>query len=211
MEKRDCVIFAYLYVWFCAAGCGSAPADEVDTQLDMPEPIADESGNNEADADSSEDAGNKADASSSENIGNEADTNDSANSENENPPESSGKWHVYEADVAAAIDADFEGCVQNVNTDSFLIFPSTTILEEDGSLSMSVTADGVEVSNEELVQVAFDSDTTFIQRDIYDGGARHEDSNVSFQNIEKGSFVSLKGEFQNDIFHANTVRINKSH
>lgn len=130
---------------------------------------------------------------------------------NDETNETSGKWHVNYPDVAAAIDADFEGEVYKIETDSFFITPIETELMEDGSLITTSSSADAEIPDDDLVQVVFDKNTSFTLRDIYDGGARHEDSDASFQNIEKNVSVALKGEFQNDIFHATAIRITKVH
>lgn len=188
-------------------GCGSSPAagNEVDapTKLDAPEPINDET--NETKQDDSTDA---AQAEETENSSTD-DTDNSADAESTS--EASGKWHVNDPDVAAAIDADFEGEVYKIEADSFFITPIETELMEDGSLITTSSSADAEIPDDDLVQVVFDKNTSFTLRDIYDGGARHEDSDASFQNIEKNVSVALKGEFQNDIFHATAIRITKVH
>lgn len=180
-KKRIALSLVICLFCMSTTGCASAPAAE--NELDAPEPINDET--NETKQDEGTDA--------------------------ENTSETSGKWKVYEPDVAAAIDADFEGSVSEINADSFSILPIETSLLEDGSLLTVETAPDVEISDGNLVKVVFDDNTVFTLRDIYDGGARHEDSDASFKNVEKGVTVSLKGEFQNDIFHARTIRIIKVH
>lgn len=54
-------------------------------------------------------------------------------------------------------------------------------------------------------------DTVFTLRDIYDNGDRSEDSEASFEDIEKDLSIDLKGEFRGNVFHANAIRINKIH
>ena len=204
-----------------ATGCGSAPAagKEVNapTKLDTSEPITDEADDTETgddtnlstQADNVETGANDAKSGDTENSG--TDPSDDAETKTENASESSGKWRVYDADLAVAVDADFEGDVQKIETDSFYIYPMETELMEDGALIMSSLSPDAGIPDEDLVKVVFNSDTVFILRDIYDGGGRHEDSDASFEDIEKGVLVSLKGEFQNDIFHANVIRISKVH
>lgn len=202
-------------------GCssGTAAGDEVNspTKLDAPEPITDEADETETDDDAdlstqpddAETGDNDVTSNDTENSG--TDPSDDAGTNTENASESSGKWHVYDADLAAAVDADFEGSVYVINADSFSILPNESELMEDGSLLKAEIAPGVEISEEDLVKITFDDNTVFTLRDIYDGGARYEDSNVSFEDVQKGISVSLKGEFENDIFHASAVRIIKVH
>lgn len=191
-------------------GCGSSPAaaneENTPTTLDSPAPIKDETNETKPDEGADEaqaDVTDKTENSSADDTDNSTDE--------ENTSETSGKWQVYDADVAAAIDADFEGSVYEIKEDSFSIFPIETSLQKDGSLLTVERAPGAEILSDDLVQVVFDGNTVFTLQDIYDGGARHEDSDASFQNLEKDVTVSLKGEFQNDIFHATAIRITKVH
>lgn len=119
-----------------------------------------------------------------------------------------GKWHVYPPDVAAAVDADFEGTVWKMDTNSFYIAPAETEILEDGTLLGSLAPDA-EIPDSDLVQVVFDENTHFYIRTIYDGGERYEDSDAAFSDIEKDQIISLKGSFENDIFHATEIRISK--
>lgn len=116
-----------------------------------------------------------------------------------------GKWHVYPSDVAA----DFEGTVWKMDTNSFYIAPGDAeILENGGILAIGASPDA-EIPDSDLVQVVFDENTHFYTRTIYDGGARYDDSDATFKDIEKDQSVSLKGSFENDIFHATEIRISK--
>ena len=198
-------------------GCSSAPVagDKVNAPvyLDAPESITDEAepdiGESESNTDETEDDNtNDSDHGNMETPAQD-NADDSANAEN--PSETSGKWHVYDPDLAAAVDADFEGVVHKIDTDSFFIYPMETELMENGILISSSLGPDAEIPDEELLEVVFDSDTVFTLQDIYDGGDRHEDSEVSFQAVEKGLSVALKGKFQNDIYHATSIRIIKVH
>lgn len=199
-------------------GCGSAPA--AGNETNGPEPIADSTDTptkedeTESENPASDDAeSNSPDVSDDTGEATEEQKQDSAdNPENTgNGSKTSDKWHVYDADVAAAVDADFEGTVYRIDTDSFFIAPSETTLLDGGELLVVESAEEVEIPEEELVKVVSDNNTVFTLRDIYDGGASHKDSDASFQTIEKGVSVSLKGEFQEDVFHADAVRIIKVH
>ncbi len=175
-------------------GCGSAPAAEAEAEMDAPTLTVEEI-NEPAMTDTSKPADDEAEKKETDT----AETQDS------------GKWQIYDPDVAAAVDADFEGTVYKIETDSFFITPTETTLEENGAIISTSLSPGVEIPDEDLVQVTFDDDTVFILRNIYDGGERHEDSDASFQNIEKEVSVALKGKFQNDVFCADKIRIIKVH
>ncbi len=198
-------------------GCGSAPAAEAGAEMDAPTLTVEEI-NEPTMTDTSEPAADEADTEKADNsvpVNDQTDAEppaqDSSDNSAEDNPDESGKWKVYDPDVAAAVDADFEGTVYKIETDSFFIMPTETWLEEDGAIISTSLSPGVEIPEEELVQVTFDDDTVFILRNIYDGGERHEDSDASFQNIEKEVSVALKGTFQNDVFCADQIRIIKVH
>ncbi len=190
-------------------GCGSAPAAEAETEMDAPALDVEEI-NEPAKAGTSKPNDDKTNAK-------KTNTTQPANDKTEDAPDDSaetqgsGKWQVYDPDVAAAVDADFEGVVYKIETDSFFITPTETTLEENGAIISTSLSPGVEIPDEELVQVIFDDHTVFTLRDVYDGGERHEDSDASFQNIEKEVSVALKGTFQNDVFCADQIRIIKVH
>lgn len=228
--KKIAVLTLTAYILgISTAGCGSAPAAEAETEMDAPALVVEEI-NEPAKTDTSKPASDEADTEKADNsvpandqTGVELPAQDSSdNSTEEQPPaedspnnsadtQNSGKWQIYDPDVAAAVDADFEGVVYKIESDSFFITPTETTLEEDGALISTSLNPSVEIPDEELVQVTFDDDTVFILRDIYDGGERHEDSDASFQNIEKEVSVALKGTFQNDVFCADQIRITKVH
>lgn len=215
-KRKKLIALSLVICMFCAlaTGCSSVSAadDEVNssTKLDAPEPITNEADTTET-GDDTYLPTQADDEKPNDTENSDADPTDDADTNTDDVSTSSGKWHVYDADLAAAVDADFEGVVHKIEEDSFYIYPMETELTEDGTLISSSLSSDAEVPDEDLVKVVFNSDTIFILRDIYDGGARHEDSDVSFEDVPKGITVSLKGEFQNDIFHASAVRINKVH
>lgn len=120
-----------------------------------------------------------------------------------------GKWHVYPPDVAAAVDADFEGTVWKMDTNSFYIAPGDAEILENGAILAGVASTDTEIPDSDLVQVVFDENTHFYIRTIYDGGARYDDTDAAFRDIEKDQMISMKGSFENDIFHATEIRISK--
>lgn len=117
------------------------------------------------------------------------------------------KWHVYAPDVAAAVDADFEGTVWKIGENSFYIVPMESELLDSGEVLAIAPAPDPDIPDSELVQVVFDGSTRFYTRTIYNGGERYEDANAAFQDIEKDQTVSLRGSFENDIFHATEIQI----
>lgn len=182
-----------------AAGCGSTPApDPADSQTvsllapsapDNTKTVETETTQSDTDTDTS-------------------DTEPAQN--NTGADNTKGKWHVLSPDVAAAIDADFEGTVYKIAEDSFFIAPIETEILEDGSLLSGASSNiDTEIPDSALVQVVFDENTHFYIRTIHNGGESYEDSDATFQNITNDQIVSLKGSFENDIFHATEIRISK--
>ncbi len=120
-----------------------------------------------------------------------------------------GRWHVLEPGMAAALDADFCGMVCRLDEDSFAITEEINEITGDGALSSTTLAVGVEVPDEDLIPVVFDGGTRFYTRTIYDGGARYEDAEAGFTDLEVGVSVEMKGAFEADVFYAEEIRIIK--
>lgn len=122
---------------------------------------------------------------------------------------SGGKWQVLDPKTAAVVDADFLGVVWKLDTDSFYIVEEKVEILEDGSILSGSPSEGAEIPDSELIQVVFDENTHFYIRNIKDGGKSYEDTEAGFQDIAEYASVDLKGQFQEDIFYADEVRINK--
>ncbi|MDE6388507.1 MAG: hypothetical protein K2L82_11955 [Lachnospiraceae bacterium] len=67
-----------------------------------------------------------------------------------------------------------------------------------------------QVSDSDLIQVVFEEGARFYIRTIYDNGARYEDSEAGFNDLEQNMMLSLKGEFVGDVFHAKEIWMNKT-
>lgn len=119
------------------------------------------------------------------------------------------RWHVLDPDTAEAVGADFLGKVCKLDEDSFWIVEVQAKVLEDGSTVTSSPASNVEIPDSDLIQVVFDENTRFYIRTIYNGGESHEDSEAAFSDLGEGVSVDLKGSFQNDVFHATEVQVNK--
>lgn len=81
---------------------------------------------------------------------------------------------------------------------------------EDGSQLVGSPAEGAEDEGEMefgSLTVLCDENTHIYQRTIRDGGANYEDSESSFEKLEKGMQVSLEGSYEGDVFHAAEVQI----
>ena len=191
VAKIIVVLSAVLAFGFIAAGCGHDSAEGV-------EAVSDETVEDETDETSTAQTEN---TPTEENTGQTVDFGTGA------VRSDAGRWHVLAPDVAAVVDADFEGVVWKTDSDSFYIVESTTEILEDGSITGSSLSPSATIPDSELIQVVFDEDTYFYIRSIYDGGARYEDEAAGFADLEKGVSVEMKGEFVNDVFHADKVRI----
>lgn len=120
-----------------------------------------------------------------------------------------GRWHVLDPETAEVVDADFLGVVWKLDEDSFWIVEMETEILEDGSLVSGSPSSDAEIPDSDLIQVIFDENTRFYIRTIYNGGERYEDSEAGISALGEKDSVDLKGSFQNDVFHATEVRINK--
>lgn len=179
------------------AGCSSTPApgtdaDQVIDLTSSSSDTAEPSDPETAQDDTSTNANNTASAPGETGAGN-----------------SEGKWHVLPPEVAAAVDADFEGVVWKIDGNSFSIVEMATEILDDGSILVSSPASDAEIPDFELISVVYDENTHFYMRTIRNGGDSHEDTEATFQDIEKDLTVEMKGSFQNDIFYATEIRIVK--
>lgn len=120
-----------------------------------------------------------------------------------------GKWQVLDSKTAAVVDADFLGMVWKLDTDSFYIVEVEVEILEDGSILGGSPSTDVEIPDSELIQVVFDDNTHFYIRNIRDGGKSYEDTEAGFQDVAAYMDVDLKGRFEDDVFYAEEVRINK--
>lgn len=122
---------------------------------------------------------------------------------------SSGRWHVLDPEVAEAVDADFEGMVWKIDADSFYIAEAMVELMEDGTILGGCPSPDAEIPDSDLIQVVFDEDTYFYIRTIHGDGETYEDTEAGFQDLEAYVSVEMRGEFENDVFHADKIRIIK--
>ncbi len=136
---------------------------------------------------------------------------DSAEEEVETPKESldspEGRWHVLDPEVAAAVDADFLGMVWKMGEDTFFIAEEQVMLDEEGSVISSHPSSSAEIPDSDLIEVVYEEDAHFYKRTIQGNGESHEDTDAGFSDLEKGSTVEMKGYFEQDVFHAEEIRI----
>lgn len=179
------------------AGCSSTPAPDTDADqvIDLISPSSD-----------------TAEPSEPETTQDDASTNASDTASvpgNTRADNSEGKWHVLPPETAAAVDADFNGVVWKIDGKSFYIVEITTEVLDDGSVLVGSPASDAEIPDSELISVVYDENTHFYMRTIRNGKDSYEDTEATFQDIEKDLTVEMKGSFQNDIFYATEIRIVK--
>lgn len=207
-----------LGLWTASCGLNTAdfPAEENRSEAEEPEEPEKQDSTADADeneTDKNETGGNETDKNDADENGSEEDEADeieakqSGTETDEAQDVSTGGWHVLDPETAAAVDADFEGEVWKIDSDSFYIVETETEFSGDGTMAASSPAVGVEIPDSELIRVVFDEDTRFYTRTIYDNGARYEDAEAEFKDLKQYGSVALKGEFKNDIFCADEVRI----
>lgn len=81
---------------------------------------------------------------------------------------------------------------------------------EDGSEILSSPAEGAEGDSGtdfDSMTVLCDENTRIYKRTIRDGGASYEDSESSFEELQKGMEVNLKGSYEGDAYRASEVQI----
>ncbi len=126
---------------------------------------------------------------------------------NENQENTGGKWKVFEPELAEAVDADFMGKVWKMEEDSFLIVEKQVALLEDGSITRSSPSSNADIPDSQLIRVVFDDNTYFYMRTIQGDGENYEDKEAGFQDLKEYMSVEMKGRFENDVFHADEIRM----
>lgn len=204
-KKMAAALSVVCVLQFMAAGCGAAAAETTKVNEEVAEGT-ETSGSAGVDAaldttvqgtDSAMDA--KTDETDTAEGQSDAPTGTSQTSE--------GRWHVFAPDVAAAVDADFEGTVRKIDAESFYIVETTVELMENGEILSAEASPEAQIPESDLIQVVFEESTRFYIRSIYANEARYEDSEAAFTDLEQNMPVELKGEFIGDIFHAKEVRM----
>lgn len=192
-----------------ATGCSSAPVSNQD-----PKPIsgADKTPENLPDneikavkPENSTDNKTEEDIKTSEESTNFSD-NEFSQSENDN---GSGKYHIFDPELAEYLDADFECIVWRLEEGSFYAAEVYSELLEDGTIMSSSPSSDSTLNDSDLFQVIYDDNTYFSIRTIYENGKRHEDTDADSKDLEEYLDCQLKGSFKNDIFYATEIRMIK--
>lgn len=209
LKKMILLLTVISILCMAATGCSSAPVSKQD-----PEPISEAEKtpenlpDNEIKADKPEnstDDKTEEDIKTSEETTNSSD-NESPQSEDEN---NSGKYHVFDPELAEYLDADFECIVWRLEEGSFYAAEVHCEILEDGSIMSSAPSSHSTLDDSDLFQVIYDDNTYFSIRTIYENGKRHEDTDADSKDLEEYLHCQLKGSFKNDIFYATEIRITK--
>lgn len=208
-KKIVAVLCAVCALNFMAAGCGNDSAAGETSEADV---TREADATSEADVTGEADATSEADVTGEADVTEEAEVTDVTETEQGDTTESNveGRWHVLAPDIASIVDADFEGSVMKIDADFFYIAETQIEIMEDGSLLAVDASTEAQLPDSDLIQVVFEEDARFYIRTIYENGARYEDSEAEFKDLEQNMSVSLKGEFAGDVFHAKEIRMNKT-
>lgn len=168
------------------AGCASGSAPSAKTAADQPDKVSLEEVNNTQPAE-------------------DADTADT-----ETPAENAGgRWHVLAPEVAAKVDADFEGTIWHIAEGAFSIAETQVQILDDGSLVSSSPSSSADIPDSDLIHVVVDDDTYFYIRTIQGSGESYEDTEAGFGDLKEHMSVQMKGSFENDVFYAAEIRMIK--
>lgn len=201
LKKMILLLTAVSVLSLAAMGCSSDPVSGQDTkpvsaETETPANDPEDMSDSEAEENNMKDP--EAAAEPSENgSGQPEDQNDG------------GKWHVYDPELAKQLDADFECMVWELKEDSFYAAEIHNEILDDGSILSAGPSSQSTLDDSELFQVVYDDNTHFCIRNIYDNGKRYEDSEAGPEDLEVYSSCDLKGYFENDIFYASEIRIQK--
>ncbi len=110
-------------------------------------------------------------------------------------------------------EADLLGDISEVGEMQFTVTEVISEESEDGSevMAMIAPAPGSDDSDFNHVTVAYDEETVFYIRKIYDNGARYEDLDASAEDLKTDALVGVWGGYGEDggTFHAVKVQINQ--
>lgn len=108
-------------------------------------------------------------------------------------------------------EADLIGDISETGQMQFTVTEAISEESEDGSSIMIGAAPGGDDSDFNHVTVAYDEETVFYIRKIYDGGARYEDLDASAEDLKTDVLVSVWGDYEEDgqTFHAVKVQMDQ--
>lgn len=119
------------------------------------------------------------------------------------PAAESGKeFHYIEE------DKDLYGDIWEIGDGQFTVIEIYTDKTEDGGDIMVLPADGTGAQEEApKITVAYDENTKFIKKKIWDGGANYEEREGTAADLKKGLTAEMKGSYEGDVFHATEILI----
>lgn len=105
-------------------------------------------------------------------------------------------------------DRDLYGDIWEVGDGQFTVIEIYTDKTEDGGEIMAAPADGTDEQEEApKITVAYDENTKFIKKKIWDGGAGHEETEGSAADLREGFTAEMNGSYEGDVFHATEIVI----
>ena len=121
----------------------------------------------------------------------------------EKKPEPEAK--VPEAAASAGEAESLTGDIREVGDGTFTVVKALEKEAEDGGEILAVPA-GEDLSEEEdVITVSYDENTVFEKQTIWDGGAKHEETEGAPQDLEKGRMAVMSGYYEGQVFHASKV------
>ncbi|HBN55975.1 MAG TPA: hypothetical protein DD414_04310 [Lachnospiraceae bacterium] len=108
-------------------------------------------------------------------------------------------------------EADLVGHILETGQMQFTVAEVITEESEDGASVMVTAAPDGDDSDFNHATVAYDEETVFYIRKIYDGGARYEDLDASAEELKTDVLVSVWGDYEEDgqTFHAVKVQMDQ--
>ncbi len=99
------------------------------------------------------------------------------------------------------------GDIKEVGEGTFTIVKAQEEEEEDGGTILAVPVGEDVTEDTDVITVAYDDHTSFEKQTIWDGGARHEETEGSALDLEKGRMAVMSGYYEGQVFHAVSVQI----
>ena len=99
------------------------------------------------------------------------------------------------------------GDIREVGEQTFTVAKALEEESEDGGDILTVPVGDGSLEETDLVTVSYDESTAFEKQTIWDGGAKHEETQGSAQDLEKGRMVVMSGYYEGQVFHAVKVRV----
>lgn len=120
--------------------------------------------------------------------------------------EPEGTAPEQEPDSSQAAES-LTGDIRELGDQTFTVAKALGEESEDGGDILAVPAGDAPLEETDLVTAAYDESTVFEKQTIWDGGAKHEETQGSAQDLEKGRMAVMSGYYEGQVFHAVKVRV----